>query len=51
MNNDETTKEITPSPRWKLSKESDFLLTPEKAWENFDGIYKRQLEKISGIKV
>lgn len=50
-NLDEPTKEITPSPRWKLSKESDFLITPEKAWENFDGIYKRKLERLMGIKI
>jgi hypothetical protein len=46
---DESNKEITPSPRWKLSKESDFLITPEKAWDNLDGIDKRKL-KMAALK-
>lgn len=52
--NDETTKEITPSPRWDISivrKEKDFLLTPEKAWENSDGVYKRELERSMEVKI
>jgi hypothetical protein len=46
---DDKSKEIIISPRWKLSKESDFLITPEKAWENLDGIDKRKL-KMAALK-
>lgn len=48
---DETTKEITPSPRWRLSKKNDFLITPEKAWENLDEMFKRKLKSMKNMNL